>query len=396
MPFYDGGFMSLNFGTLNAALETNLPVMCEAVARGGKLDLEIGTVALGEIARWDAEAFPALFAAAKAQGRMIFKKSPVEINLPKSIKPHAVLSFLHSAQVEVSSMQELNAQVQAIYKRAIDEGVYFAGPYGDYITCELQKKSEATITAKITGLFQKAYPLMRAASDLVLTVEGIDALKKHKVYVISGIRAQEPGKGKAALFGGFRNVDGLSCESGLYAALREGKEEAGVNFSVPGIEGYKEVYDVQDVDAEASVLGSRYPAKVSYIGTIATSNLTMPAGGEVLPDLSKRVHFTSGYVGRIDMGSNLVHFNPLAFTAGDDIQKIKIVDITTLVEAQDASLGDALEGFESRLSFGIDHHNQIFAKAVKHIRAHGRIVQEPKALSCLDRIKQIFCCCRRR
>lgn len=387
--------MSLNFGALNEALETGMPVICEAVARGGKLDLEIGTVALGAIARYDTEQFPALKEAARAQGRTIYPKGSIELNLPKSIKPHALLGFLAARSVEVRSIEELNTQVQAIYKSAIDTGIYFAGPYGDYMTCQLIKTGPETARLNLTGVFQKAYPLMRAASDLVLTVEGVDDLNNHKVYAVLGIRAQEPGKGQAALFGGFRNVEGLVCESPIYAALREGKEEAGIQFSVPGIDVYKEMYDVTDVDAQALVFGRNYPAKVSYIGTIATSNLSMPAGGEVLQDLSKRVHMTSGYIGRIDMGKDLVRFNPLAFTAGDDIQKIKVVNVSNLVGVDSAFLPEAIEAMAGNLTFGIDHHTQIFTNAFRHINKHGRIVKEPKVMTCFEKFKSLFCCCRK-
>jgi hypothetical protein len=387
--------MSLNFGPLNAALEAGAFVTCEAVTRASKLDTEIGVVALGGLERYDREDFPRLFEEAKALGRTIYKKSPQELNLPKSVKPHALLGFLASQQEEARSLEELQAKVQLIYKRAIDSGVYFAGPYGDYLTCTLQKTGPETVSVKLNSLMQKAYPLIRAASDLVLTVEGVDRLNNHKIYVITGIRAQDPGRGKAALFGGFRNVDGQVCESGIYAALREGKEEAGIQFTVPGIEGYKEIYDIADIEAEASILGQSYPSRVSYIGTMATSNLSMPAGGELLADLSKRVHLTSGYLGRIDMGQDITRFNPSAFTAGDDIQKIKVIDATNLLHVEGALLADALEGMSDKLSFGIEHHHAILLNAFKHIKKHGRIVPEPKVMTCFEKFKSLFCCFRK-
>jgi hypothetical protein len=387
--------MALNFGSLNEILTANPNVACEAITRAGKLDREIGVVALGGIAHYDSEIFPALNAAAKAEGRTIYKKSPIELNLPKSVKPHVLFSFLSTQSSEVRSLDELNAQVQAIYKASIDAGVYFAGPYGDYITGSLQRTGADTVKVSLTGIFQKAYPLMRAASDLVLFVEGVDQQNKRVTYLVTGIRAQDPGRGKAALFGGFRNVDGLVCESGIYAALREGKEEAGIQFNVPGIEGYKEIYDIKDVEAAATVFGKSYPAKVSYVGTIPTSNLTMPAGGEVLADSSKRVHFTSGYAARIDMGKEIVRFNPSAFQAGDDMQKIKVINVSSLLSLSSAALPEALEAMSDTLSFGIAHHQQILLDSIRHIITNGPITPQPKVMSCWDKFKSVFCCLRK-
>jgi len=377
-----GEIMLANFGALSASLNTEPYIFLETVGRNKSLDKEIGLVIQGGLASWDKDIFPEKEAAAKLLGKTIYPKSPKEIVVPESIDKAKLSLFMKSQVRVVKSLEEMACLVEHIYKDAADQKLYFTGPYGDYLTMIAKKLDDQSVELIMTGLFQKAYPLIRAASDLVITVEGISPSKNRVAYVVTGMRAQEPGKGKAALFGGFRNVVKTKAEGAFFAALREGKEEAGIKVHVDDIGSFEQAYDVKEARAYADILGKTYPSKINYLKTIPTGDFPIAEGGEILEDGSKRVHMTSGFICRIDMGLDIARFNEKMFAAGDDITSVKVVDISRLITDKSGKHAESLREIALALSFGIKHHQVLFQEALTHIKAKGPLVPEVRVTSC--------------
>lgn len=338
----------------------------ECMVMGAKMH-SIGVALEGEYAKYDAS--PEQQAAkekAKIEGRMFFPAWSTPL-LTSICDPNKELEFAKRFTRTCKGIEEINALFQEVITEAPKMGLFPHGSCGHVIkaACIRLSDSNESILVKITGVFKKTLDTATAASDLMYVVKGTTKEGVEKHLLVAGTRLADPGKGKFAIFGGFRDIDkNGNFETGVKAALREGKEEGGITLNLPDLD--KLDYDFKEAKGTASLRGKKdYPCTLKYVGTIPTSDAPIAEGGERFPDGSKRVHITSGYVAVVDVGADYddIHKDiDNIFKAGDDISKINTFE-----------MGD------KDPEFGIKHHAVLYQKMKDLITTQNKVVDAANA-----------------
>jgi len=258
-----------------------------------------------------------------------------------------------------NSLEELTNVVAHEYANVIEEG-FAPGADGDLLSI-----LEIDGNYILSSIGHKAFFKPELAADLGLVLKGKNESGEDAIYLITGKRKANPGKGKPAWFGGFREVSfkegdlAYQLDSGVYTALKEGFEEGSVKIDCQNISDLRTNYDADNVSANINLDQKYFPAQILYLGTIKTSDDILKIGGEKLSDNHKRVHATSGYLCVADLGNTLLNQDNLNdwFEAGDDIKSLVFTDITLYVQS------GKKDDLSSKLEFGIQHHND-FIKSV--------------------------------
>lgn len=266
-------------------------------------------------------------------------------------------------QTNSDDIKVLTAEVGTEYRKLVESGDLTPGPFGDLINI-LQVEDKKYV---ITSIGQKAFHKPGLAADLGVVLKGKDALGEDVIYLITGKRKANPGKGKSAWFGGFTGIalkDGdqaYQLDSGIYTALKEGFEEGDVHIDCPEIEDLRTSYDADNVNVNIQLGAYSFVGEIIYLGTIKTSDELLENGGERLANDLKRVYATSGYLCVSDLNDMNLNENQLAswFKAGDDIKDLIFTNITSQVKT--GQVGD----LTSTLDFGIKHHNDFIAPVIE-------------------------------
>lgn len=256
-----------------------------------------------------------------------------------------------------------NQDMITLFRNAMDEAVKInAISYGSCgyvikgVAIKLGSDESNSVVASIESVYTKTLRTPTTASDLVYVIHGITSTGESKDLFVGMNRLRDPGKGKLAVFGGFRDIernpetDTDHYETGVQGALREGKEEAGITLTFPGAN--LEDYDLDNLKGVARLrtLEKSYSCRLNYAGTIKTSDAPIQEGGERFPDGTKRVHTTSAHLAVIDVGADFddiaAHIDTV-FKAGSDADKIAVWDMNR----------------EEDPSFGILHHSEIYRRA---------------------------------
>jgi hypothetical protein len=364
-------FTSISLASL-ASLSSSVRMECGFF--NGRIDT-LGVACLGAYKNWDETVLPRL--KSESPGVRLFPKSSPELLLPTSTKIVDLSFFLETRSfIWVSntenSQEFLNRSITSIFNEAHVSGLFHFGPHGDIVHIMGVKISENELCITVGNIFQKSFPKPALASDLALVVKGLDTDGSLKHALISGIRLNEPGKGGPAFFGGFRDLSMADGKqhflSGIFAAIKEGREEGGIQVSVPNAGSYIENYDADKINVNTTIQGCNYPAEINYVGTIKTSDAALSEGGEMLSDGTKRVHATSCYTCVIDVGGVFASLDLFsAFTAGDDITGIIVTDISEAVDSPASDLDLRISNVSLRLGFGIQHHNTLLQMVVKKL-----------------------------
>lgn len=187
-----------------------------------------------------------------------------------------------------------------------------------------------------------AYPKPGLAVDLVLFLRA-----KNEVFTVGITRKEKPGKGKSALVGGFRNINGYHLQTGLEAIIAEAKQEIGI--SIKPNYGFKKKVSTDlycksiPVTVDFHRRLTHKPASLFLIGSFTTSD------AEKIPSLhSKRVHETLAYGLLLDINSRYKADLSSYFKAGDDAKEVLVK------RAEDAH-------------FFLKHHQEIFDAAMMRI-----------------------------
>lgn len=195
-----------------------------------------------------------------------------------------------------------------------------------------------------TSMMWRAYIKPGLAADLVPFV--LDA--EGKLFFVGIIRGKNPGKGKSALVGGFVDIDGLEMETAAECAIREGKEEIGLEI-VPASRNEKllRVPNVNRLKVWAWLCGMEHSSVLSLVGTYFTSQ------EENLRSGLKRVYQTTAYTLLIRVDRKLTKKDVgKMFLPGDDAREIAII------------LSNELPGIE----FASGHHRTICDDALDIIK----------------------------
>ena len=277
---------------------------------------------------------------------------------------------------QAEDLTEITEIIKNLYKSMIEQNQYSPGPFGDQIRIT-QLDNDSFL---ITQIAQNAFLKPGLAADIIpVFIHG--PLDARKIFVLTGTRKFEPGKGKNATLGGFTGITprdkdqplGLNnssvLDSPIYTALKEGKEEGNLRIEVPEIENLRENYDATNIFARV-ICGSRqennalaYDATIVKLGIFKTSDALIKNGGECLPDGLKRVYNTTAFAVICDVGEEFINIEEkttdaflshFKFSAADDIAGLQIHDMTYAVKNPNAF---TLYELSSRLEFGIEHHN---------------------------------------
>ena len=196
----------------------------------------------------------------------------------------------------------------------------------------------------VDSMMWRAYIKPGLAADLVPFV--LDA--EGKLFFVGIIRGKNPGKGKSALVGGFVDIDGLEMETAAECAIREGKEEIGLEI-VPASRNEKllRVPNVNRLKVRVWLCGMEHSSVLSLVGTYFTSQ------EENLRSGLKRVYQTTAYTLLIQVDCKLTKKDVgKMFLPGDDAREIAII------------LSNELPGIE----FASGHHRTICDDALDIIK----------------------------
>lgn len=195
---------------------------------------------------------------------------------------------------------------------------------------------------------RRAFPSPKLAVDCVIFVRD-----EAGNYFFVGIeRSKEPGKGKAALVGGFIDVDGYDMETTLQATLREVLEEVGLEMIAPE----EAAGDFISDDIPLFVVipnsnGAIAQTNIHYVGDTETGD------EEKLGHLgTKRVHRTFVYTCLLNFPGILTADTVREyFKAGSDAAKLAIIPFSP---ADPKSVQAAAK------KLAISHHKKMFLKAL--------------------------------
>jgi hypothetical protein len=264
--------------------------------------------------------------------------------------------------IQLAEDEDLTGRVKEEYSNLCkaDPNVFVPGPFGDFI--EVHRTGDREYNIKVS---HKGFRKPGLAADLAVVVKGKNEKGKDVYYLVTGSRRANPGKGKPAWLGGFRNIDKgpdgvYAFDSGAYTMLHEAVEEAGLVIKHHNPEELRTAYNADDIPVTVELGKDKDKiesgVRMKHLGTIATSDLPLggeQVGGEALANGTKRVYATDGYFLLVDLQDKEINEQLLSdwLTPGDDIGKLQFHDITGY--AASGSAGDLKE----KLQFGIEHHS---------------------------------------
>lgn len=233
-----------------------------------------------------------------------------------------------------------------LYEKAKNQG-HISGPFGDIL--ELKVIKEEAGYALIVDIYELAFRKPGLAADL-----GFFIKTPEKIYLLTGVRKTFPGKGKPVIFGGFLNCWEV-LDSPKYTALNE-SDEFGLEFELEfGIEYYREDLSTDPLEVVIKNFGEPIKTKLYYVGEVNTSE------EERLPDGSKRVYKTTGYVLPVQLDRDLSEDEILKkFTAKkDEIMKLQLFDVSDDVKNNKTS--------KKSPRFAVEHQNKLYEMMISVI-----------------------------
>lgn len=215
------------------------------------------------------------------------------------------------------------------------------GPNGDVIS--ILKENEMYIINLIAPL---AFPKPGLTADIVPFVRD----KNGQLFFIGIIRKNNPGKGKPALIGGFRNVEGDHFDTAIETIIKESWEEVRMRIIPKGDGVYEAIendINLAEFPALVDIASAKLLTTIRLVGAYPTSE------EERMPMGYKRVYETTAYACLINFPKEFDEKTLAAkFKASDDAQGMFVWNITK-------------KGIPE-LAFG--HHNVILNSALKIIR----------------------------
>ncbi len=218
------------------------------------------------------------------------------------------------------------------------------GPFGDVMSIT-EVEQQGTYLYLFNYLGRLSFLKPGIAADLVVFVKD----SAGQSFFVGIKRKYDPGKGKAALIGGFRDIKGYHIDTPLQTIIEESHDEAGI------------IIDTQDDYTPYS--HESIPVRIGFTNNPDTKNFgelaflgIFPTSKEeeVYPLGLKRVYETAAYLLMIDVSYRLNKETADAlFSSGDDAENIFVSDL------KDMDTG----------SFGISHHGDIFSKALSRFHA---------------------------
>jgi len=254
--------------------------------------------------------------------------------------------------------------LQSYYENVVQDKRYNSGVFGDFM-----RVIEFNNTYILTELAPKGFEKPGIATDVGIVIRGSDYRDEESIVLITGVRKNNPGKGKLAWLGGFCDVskdkNGVyQLDSGMYTLAKEAKEEAGITITGrenDDLENARYDYNRNILPIQLNIADKNYNANIYYLKTIKTSDKPLAEGGEVLENNKKRVYQSSGHLCLVDDLSININDLTNSFQAGDDIVELKFIDITNFVRKDDG------KRLESILDFGIEHHKEFVSPLVNKV-----------------------------
>lgn len=270
----------------------------------------------------------------------------------KYMSPEIVTYFGSETKwFEVDRTDEKN-QVRDNVSSIYDEYDQY-GPFGDVIKLtRIDTGQENVLYTYSVG--RKDFIKPGVAADLGVFVKGRNEDNESVVYMVTGIRRNDPGKGQAALFGGFCDIDGYVLDSPFYTILHEAEEEANLPIHHSDLNSLRENYEIEEAQVSVT-LGEdenaiEKDATMYRVGTMATGDEE-----KLLALGQKRVYVTTGFVLPLDMGQTVIDEKLLEtwFEAGDDIADLSYHNVTPWFSNEPSA---------SLPEFGISHHRILATK----------------------------------
>ena len=253
------------------------------------------------------------------------------------------------------TQDEVQKSVLDYYNNLIIEKNYYPGQYGDWIKCsEFKIKKEKFLNLDIIG--QSSWLKATMAADL-----GIFVKNDEKIFFVSIVRKNKPGKGKPALIGGIMNA-GSVLDSAAYTMLKETKEEANFTMQYQGnLKKLRENYTISRISIKIKGFEILDPelgdikTYMHYITTIPTTKQ------EKLNDGTKRVYTATAFTVLIDINRVALDKKQLqkVFEAGDDAAKMYYLDVSDFIKRKN---------MKNHPDFGLKHHLGLFKKMVELLK----------------------------
>lgn len=215
--------------------------------------------------------------------------------------------------------------VENIYKK---QGSY--GPFGDLMGLTLLsiiENSGAKEYLVLDYIGINGFLKPGCAADLGVFIRRID---KNNFEMVTGLKS-DTGQ-YSHLFGGFQNCDGMTLDSSLYTALKEGKEEAGLKFGETDFEHLRRNYDLKEIKVSVKPDDdTTIECLLEKVATVQTS--TSPSS--LKSRYGKRVHVTTCYMLTIDVDDGTYQKVKNMFRAADDVAAIRFTDVSEAVVKND-------------------------------------------------------------
>jgi len=311
----------------------------------------------------------------------------------------------HTFSAKDFTQDNLADWATAIYRRVCTKSeevlpMHFPGNYRDLMKIEILKSHDEDAPiyhARALEIYQIGYNLIKSASDCAVFIKGKNADGKEKAYVVLIVRKFEPGKGRPATIGGFRDVgsgdpakefdpkDPLNGTCGYaqapaYAAVNEVAQEALSEVGLPSkasgkpglyvepslAERLKTDHNITSFEATFKTKTKNHPVTVQKAGVFNTSMAKISEGGERRDDNELRVHEAHAFLATINYKETLPENEEgvkALFCAGDDAQDMYVKDVSDLLEKPpvEAKIDAHIEAIKP----GILHHRDILKVAMQ-------------------------------
>lgn len=228
------------------------------------------------------------------------------------------------------------------------------GPNGDIIRARMVVADDGSAFFMVEYIAALAYHKPGLAVDLVVFISS----SQGDAYFVGIKRAHNPGQGKTAVLGGFRDVDGYVFEPAMQAAIREAKEEIGLHVTFTRDDQRARCshdLNLEQLEVSVEMGGVTYPAKITRVGTFPTGD------EEKIESLGlKRVYETAVFVIQVKM---------------TDRPTLSVAEVTKLFGAADDASAIAVHPLADcpfNVEFGLSHHQNIVFAAMSRL---GRDVQ---------------------
>lgn len=231
------------------------------------------------------------------------------------------------------------------------------GPYGDVIQLTYHDAAASPFyTVDFIG--NLAWHKPGLAADIVPIIEGNDGTR----YIVGIVRNQEPGKGKFAIVGGHRDVNGWHFETGMEAGVREAKEEINLDIQYHTEEDKKNAFENPDqnkIKVKIFISGYRwYDLRDYYLTSLVKVGTYQTACSEVEKTTGlKRIYETAAYACKILVPEHLTTEKVKAMFKP---REEEVSDVVVLVIGRDGKI-------ITDVDFGLDHHERIVKNAIEKL-----------------------------